>query len=166
MEGIEITALWRLFLESESARAGALAVFISYAVAQLKPYLPTGKRNAGPNGAVENRYVPWAVLAAAVVLNPAGAWLANSRGASPAQSVEESIAWGITSGLALMGVHRAWRLTTKGDPTERERAAAVTTLRNIAPKEAIEVYEPGVERAAFDPRNTQDAEKAMPPYTL
>ncbi len=151
MEGIEITALWRLFLESESARAGALAVFISYAVAQLKPYLPTGKRNAGPNGAVENRYVPWAVLAAAVVLNPAGAWLANSRGASPAQSVEESIAWGITSGLALMGVHRAWRLTTKGDPTERERAAAVNELKSVAPEAVPAVLELDVQRAAPRP---------------
>lgn len=146
MDSIDIPALWRQFLASEIARAGAIVFFASWATNKIKPYLPTGANRPGVAGAVENRYAPFVIVALFIVLNLGGAFLANSQGVIPVQDPWLSGVLGLGTGLAWMGFWRAIRLAIAGDPVERERAQVVSALREVAPIAAVEAREPGVQR--------------------
>lgn len=113
-------------LASEWSRFAVSLVLTPAIVQMLKPYLPTGSRRKGPDGAVENRWAFLAAIAVSLVLNVAPAlYLAYGQTAVPAQNVWGSVALGLAGGIIPAGAYRGVRLTLAGDETERENARMV-----------------------------------------
>lgn len=119
--------LWQAFILSPLARAGAVGIIVPMIVQVLKGYLPTGHDANDPTKPTENRWIPAIVVLLNLGLNIGGAFYTG-------QSPVESGFYGVIAGLVAVGGVRLWNLSTQGDKTERQRAAAVVKAENMERK--------------------------------
>lgn len=127
--------MWAQFLASPEARGAVIITVLPFIVGFIKPYLPTGRKDAdtkadetGEAQPIENRWTPLVTVILGGVLGLVGALQVNYATDLPKQDVLYSLAVGIGAGGFVAGGYRAVKLAIHGDTAAKDATKFANVL--------------------------------------
>jgi hypothetical protein len=128
--------MWSQFLASPEARGAVIIAILPFIVGFIKPYLPTGRKDAdakaeetGTAQPIENRWTPLVTVGLGGVLGLLGALQVNYGTNLPKQDILYSLAVGIGAGGFVAGGYRTIKLSMNGDVAAKAATKYAQELR-------------------------------------